>query len=122
MAMPLLNKKAKIDLKNFKKKLKDDVLANLEDTSNFYFVCEEACCGVVEGSGSLESRQELLFALSRVLKHMMMIYHAPNTERFIPYLKLLKSVGFKQMVPEWKNGVHGGRKAGVITLMCYKDV
>ncbi len=122
MAMPLLNKKAKTDLKNFKKKMKGDVLFNLEDSCDFYFECEGTCCVVVEGYGTLTSKEELLFSLSRVEKNMLMIYHAPNIKHFASHLKLLKSVGFRQMVPEWKNGVHNKRKEGVITLMCYKDV
>lgn len=132
MPVAVLNERAKKVLKTFKRADREKIYREI-DGIGLETYSSATCCGVTELSGLQEAgywgkdrikeaTNDILKLIFTVDKGRLMMFHAPNTKHYQHVFKVLKSLGFKQICPEWKNDVHGRRKEGVISLFCYKDV
>jgi len=137
MPVAVLNERTKKVLKTFKRADIEKFYRQLDDIG-LDKEQSPTCCGVTELTGFQvagtwggyaneknlvkDAKDQLLKLIFTVEKGQLMMFHAPNTRHYQHVFKALRSLGFKQICPEWKNGVHGYRKEGVISLFCYKDV
>lgn len=131
MPLPVLNKRAKEAIKKIRET--DGDLARWDE----FYDCgwtdgTNACCGVVEGYGwYFDRRGDPKKLKESILKSIafgidptnrLMMYNAPMIKSFLPVIKVFKSLGFKEVASNWKNGIHKERKQGLCTLICYLDI
>lgn len=131
MPLPLLNKRAKEAIRKIRK-TDGDVNRGDEFYDCGWTDGTNACCGVVEGYGWYATPKDDLKELKKSIlesiafginpTNRLMMYNAPMMKSYLPVIKIFKSLGFKEVASNWKNGIHKERKQGLCTLICYLDI